>query len=309
MRVSLAYSPCPNDTFMFHAMVEGLVDTEGLSFDVTLSDVEDLNMSAPSLTYDISKMSYHGWFNVMGLYRMLESGSALGYDCGPLCVCKAGNHAAASFKSAVSSEVPGDVATPPTTLRVAIPGKYTTGALLYDLAFEGRGIKVPMLFSEIGRSVLSGECDLGVLIHESRFTYAEQGLELVCDLGSWWQEISGAPIPLGGIAVKRNLGEEFARKVERVLRRSILYAMENPEASGRYVAAHAQEISEGVLKQHIEMFVNKYSLSLGDEGLRAVRLLKDYYLKYKEQRDEERDYQDGGSEKVLSNGEPNGQST
>ncbi len=303
MRVSLAYSPCPNDTFMFHAMVEGLVDTEGISFDVILSDVEDLNLRAVSGTYDISKMSYHGWFNVMESYRMLESGSALGYDCGPLCVCRAGNQAA------VSSEVPGDVVTPPKTLRVAIPGKYTTGALLYDLAFEGRGIKVPMLFSDIGRSVLSGECDVGVLIHESRFTYAEQGLELVCDLGSWWHRISGAPIPLGGIATKRNLGEEFAQKIERVLRRSITFAMKHPEASGSYVAAHAQEISEDVLKRHIEMFVNKYSLSLGDEGLRAVRLLKDYYLKYKEQRDEERDYQDGGSEKALSNGQPDRQGT
>ena len=293
MKVSLAYSPCPNDTFMFHAMVEGLVDTEGLSFDVTLSDVEDLNLSAASGTYDISKLSYHGWFNVMEHYRMLESGSALGYDCGPLCVCKAGNQAATSLKEPI----------------VAIPGIYTTGALLYDLAFEGLGIKVPMLFSDIGRSVLSGECDLGVLIHESRFTYAGQGLELVCDLGSWWQKNSGAPIPLGGIAVRRNLGEEFAQKVERVLRRSILYAMEHPEASANYVAAHAQEISEDILKQHIEMFVNKYSLSLGDEGLRAVRLLKDYYLKYKEQRDEERDYQDGGSEKALSNGQPDRQGT
>ena len=121
MKVSLAYSPCPNDTFMFHAMVEGLVDTEELSFDVTLSDVENLNLSAASGTYDISKLSYHGWFNVMKHYRMLESGSALGYDCGPLCVCKAGNQAAASLKEP----------------RVAIPGIYTTGALLYDLAFEG----------------------------------------------------------------------------------------------------------------------------------------------------------------------------
>lgn len=293
MRVSLAYSPCPNDTFMFHAMVKGLIDTEGLSFDVTLSDVEDLNLRATSGAYDISKMSYHGWFNVMEHYRMLESGSALGYDCGPLCVCKAGNSAAAKLKNP----------------RVAIPGRFTTGALLYDLAFKGQGIKVPMLFSDIGRSVLSDECDLGVLIHESRFTYAEQGLELVCDLGSWWQKTSGAPIPLGGIAVKRSLGEEFAQKAERVLRRSITYAMEHPEASGSYVAAHAQEISKDVLKQHIEMFVNKYSLSLGNEGLRAIELLKDYYLKNKEQRDEERDYQDGRSEKALSNGEPDGQST
>jgi 1,4-dihydroxy-6-naphthoate synthase len=293
MKVSLAYSPCPNDTFMFHAMVKGLVDTEELSFDVTLSDVEDLNQRAVSGTYDISKMSYHGWFNVMKHYRMLTSGSALGYDCGPLCVCKAGNQAAALLKKP----------------RVAIPGIYTTGALLYDLAFEGHGIKVPMLFSDIGRSVLSGECDLGILIHESRFTYAEQGLELVCDLGSWWQKTSDAPIPLGGIAVKQDLGEEFAQKVERVLHRSILYAMKHPEASANYVAAHAQEISEDVLKQHIEMFVNKYSLSLGDEGLRAIELLKNYYLKHKEQRDEERDYQDGWSEKALSNGEPDRQGT
>jgi 1,4-dihydroxy-6-naphthoate synthase len=278
---------------MFHAMVEGLVDTEGLSFDVTLSDVEDLNLSAVSGIYDISKMSYHGWFNVMKHYRMLNSGSALGYDCGPLCVCKAGNQAAASLREP----------------RVAIPGIYTTGALLYDLAFEGRGIKVPMLFSDIGRSVLSGECDLGVLIHESRFTYAEQGLDLVCDLGSWWQKTSGTPIPLGGIAVKRDLGEDFVQKVEIVLQRSILYAMEHPEASANYVAAHAQEISEDVLNQHIEMFVNKYSLSLGDEGLRAIELLKNYYLKHKEQRDEERDYQDGRSEKALSNGEPDRQGT
>jgi len=262
MRVTLAFSSCPNDTFMFHAMVHSLVDTEGLEFDITISDVEDLNKAAQYAGYDISKMSYHGYFTVMESYSMLSCGSALGYDCGPLLVCREGD------TSLFEKDKP----------RVAVPGMYTTGALLYKLAFSGKGVPVPMLFSDIEGAVGQGDVDMGVLIHEGRFTYRDKGLALVKDLGSWWQQTSSCPIPLGGIAVRSSLGDDFRKKVERVLRRSIEYAFANREASAGYVASYAQELSAEIQRKHIDMFVNRFSLELGEEGERAVATLKDYFL-------------------------------
>ena len=259
---------------MFHALVHGLVDTEGLCFDVDIPDVEELNERAQRETYDVSKLSYHGWFTVRNHYAMLSAGSALGWDCGPLLVRRAGD---------------GDVLQR-NKLRIAVPGRYTTGALLCTLAYPGLGEQVPMLFSDIEDAVLRGRVDLGVLIHEGRFTYRDKGLELVCDLGSWWQHTSGCPIPLGGIAVRRSLGAEIAATFDRVLHRSIQYAFAHPEASRDYVASYARELSADIQQKHIELFVNRFSLDLGEEGQRAVERL---YARY------ERDYLCGGRQETL----------
>ena len=281
--MTLAFSSCPNDTFMFHALVSGLIDTEGLSFDVDIHDVEELNERALRGVYDVSKISYHGWFTVRDNYEMLSSGSALGWDCGPLLVCRSGD---------------GDVLKR-RGLRIAVPGRFTTGALLCSLAYPGLGEQVPMLFSDIESAVVQGDVDLGILIHEGRFTYLDKGLDLVCDLGSWWQRTSGCPIPLGGIAVRRSLGSEFASCFDRVLRRSIQYAFAHPEASREYVASYARELSADIQEKHIELFVNRFSLDLGVEGRRAIDEL---YRRY------ERNYLCGGREETLQHGRQCGES-
>ncbi len=281
MSLKLAFSPCPNDTFMFHALVHGLVDAEGLSFDVYIHDVEELNARAQRETYDITKLSYHGWFTVRDRYEMLSSGSALGWDCGPLLVRRAGDEDVLERRP----------------LKIAIPGTFTTGALLCTLAYPGLGEQIPMLFSEIEGAVARGEADLGVLIHEGRFTYRDKGLALVRDLGAWWQDTSGCPIPLGGIAVKRSLGPEFAAVFDRVLHRSIQYAFAHPEASREYVASYARELSAEIQRKHIDLFVNRFSLDLGEEGRRAIDTL---YRRY------ERDYLHGGRQEALPHGRQRG---
>ncbi|MCR5710255.1 MAG: 1,4-dihydroxy-6-naphthoate synthase [Bacteroidales bacterium] len=281
-RYRLAFSSCPNDTFMFHALVHGLVDTEGLSFDVGIHDVEMLNGLAHSGTYDFSKLSYHGWFTVRDLYEMLPTGSALGWDCGPLLVCRGGD-------AGVLQRRP---------LRIAVPGRYTTGALLCSLAYPGLGEQIPMLFSDIEGAVGRGDVDLGVLIHEGRFTYRDKGLDLVCDLGSWWQRTSGCPIPLGGIAARRSLGPDIAARFDRALHRSITYAFAHPEASREYVASYARELSAEIQRKHIDMFVNDFSLDLGEEGRRAVDTLYERY---------ERNDPSAGRTEALPGGRQSGQ--
>lgn len=276
-KLSLAFSSCPNDTFMFHALVHGLVDTEGLTFDVDIHDVEELNERAQHDRYDVTKMSYHGWFTVRDRYALLSSGSALGWDCGPLLVRRACDESV--------MRRPG--------LRIAVPGRFTTGALLCTLAYPGLGEQIPMLFSDIESAVSCGEVDLGVLIHEGRFTYRDKGLELVRDLGAWWQETSGCPIPLGLIAVRKSLGPEIAARFDRVLHRSISYAFAHPEASQDYVASYARELSAAIQRKHIDLFVNRFSLDLGEEGRRAVDTLYERY---------ERDYLRRGRHEVVPHG-------
>ena len=281
--LTLAFSPCPNDTFMFHALVHGLVDTEGLSFDVDIHDVEELNERAQAGRYDVTKLSFHGWFTVRDRYDLLPSGAALGWDCGPLLVRRADDADVLQRGG----------------LRVAVPGRYTTGALLCSLAFPGLVRQVPMLFSDIEGAVARGDVDLGVLIHEGRFTYRDKGLDLVCDLGSWWQQTSGCPIPLGLIAVRRSCGADFAAKFNRVLHRSISYAFAHPDASRAYVASYARELSADIQRKHIDLFVNRFSLDLGEEGRRAVDTLYEHY---------ERDYLHGGRVEALPHGRQCGES-
>lgn len=258
MEINLAYSPCPNDTFAFHAMINGLVDTEGLTFKVHLADVEELNQSAIRGEFEVTKLSYHGFFEVAERYVMLNSGSALGFNNGPLLVQKEGG----DFNS-------GSL--------IAIPGMHTTAALLLKTAYPQCTNVKPMLFSDIEGAVLSGEVDAGVLIHEGRFTYRDKGLKLVQDLGEFWQESFGVPIPLGGIAVRRDICREVMLKVGRVLKRSVEYAFANPNASAAYVMENAQELTAEVQQKHINLFVNNFTVDLGEQGRRAVEFL---YTKY-----------------------------
>lgn len=265
MKLKLAYSPCPNDTFAFHAMVHGMVDTEGLEFETVLADVEELNTGAAAGKFEICKLSYHAFFQLCDSYVMLRSGSALGYHNGPLLVTPE--------ESPLGKLRGGELEKALAEAKVVIPGRMTTGALLLKVAFPMIQNTTPVIFSDIEKLVLEGSFDAGVLIHEARFTYKEKGLSLITDLGEHWQKISGLPVPLGGIAVTRRLDPDTARKVNRVLRRSIEFAMHNPSASQEYVTCNAQEMDSQVQKQHIELFVNDFSIDIGVEGERAALAL------------------------------------
>ena len=253
MKLTLGYSPCPNDTFIFDAMVHGKIDTEGLEFDVIHADVEELNKKAFNAELDITKLSYHAYAYLTDSYILLRSGSALGNNCGPLLVAA----------KEITQENVSD-------LKIAIPGKYTTANFLLSFAFPEAENRKEMLFSDIEKAVLGAEVDLGVIIHENRFTYHERGLHKVMDLGEHWEVSTGLPIPLGGIVSRRDFEEELLCKINRVLKRSVQYAFDNPEQSRDYVCAHAQEMSYDVMQQHINLYVNQYSLDLGDKGEAAV---------------------------------------
>ena len=265
MKLKLAYSPCPNDTFAFHAMVHGLVDTEGLEFNIELADVEQLNKGAASGLYDMCKLSYHAFFYLCDRYAMLRAGSALGYNNGPLLVAPEGSKLFKPDGTPDREKI--------SRARVAIPGEMTTGALLLKLAFPEITDKSPIIFSSVESEVMAGHYDAGVLIHEGRFTYRNKGLRLIEDLGAFWQNSTGVPIPLGGIAILRTFSPDIQQKVNRVLNRSIRFAMENPSLSQRYVAENAQEMDADIQKKHIELFVNDYSIDIGTEGEKAVNTL------------------------------------
>ncbi len=253
MNYELAFSPCPNDTFMFDAMVNGRIDTGGLAFDVHLADVETLNRAAMLGQYDITKLSYHAYAYVQDSYELLSAGSALGFGNGPLLV----------------SRYPQPSELPP-TLRVAIPGRYTTAVALLKAAYPQLSNLHEYVFSDIEGAVLRGEADAGVLIHEGRFTYAQRGLQLVADLGALWEQRAGMPIPLGGIAVRRSLPAPAKQHIAQLMRRSVEYALAYPDAGAAFVSEHAQEMDEQVLRQHIALYVNRFSIDLGEEGQRAV---------------------------------------
>ena len=254
MKLTLGFSHCPNDTFIFDALVHHKIDTEGLEFEVIFADVEQLNKWALQGKLDITKLSYNAFTHCVNDYALLDSGSALGNNCGPLLIKK-----------------PNTILTKESKL--AIPGKYTTANMLLNIAFPNHQNKVEMLFSEIENKVLDCRVDAGLIIHENRFTYEEKGLEKVKDLGEFWEEQTGLPIPLGGIAVKKELPLATQQKIERVLRKSVEYAFENPNSSADYVKCHAQEMEKKVLDAHIALYVNNYSISLGDQGRKAVELL------------------------------------
>ena len=249
----LAISPCPNDTFMFDAIVNKRIDLEGYTFDVEYHDIEQLNERVLGGEAQVSKCSTALLRAVGERYRLLDSGSALGRGNGPLLVRRKGELAPIK--------------------RIAVPGLYTTANALIGRLVLDIEERVPMLFSEIAASVERGEFDAGVLIHEGRFVYERRNLELVADLGLEWERQMGLPLPLGSIIVDRSLGEEVARDVERLIRRSIEYAFANPSSSRDFIKSHAQELEDDVIDKNIALFVNDFSLTLGDEGRRAVKEL------------------------------------
>ena len=253
MKLSLGFSPCPNDTFIFDAMIHGLIDTEGLEFDVHLGDVEDLNEKAMKGVLDITKLSFHAFAYVMDQYSLLESGSALGNNCGPLLIAK----------TALTREQINNG-------KIAIPGKLTTANFLFSLAYPEAKNKYPIIFSEIENEVLKGNADAGLIIHENRFTYQDKGLVKIIDLGSYWEDNTGMPIPLGGIVVKKDLPDEIQKKVSRVMRNSVLWARGKKDMLSDYVKSHAQEMDEVVMRKHIDLYVNGFTEGLGKSGRAAI---------------------------------------
>jgi 1,4-dihydroxy-6-naphthoate synthase len=256
MKLTLGFSPCPNDTFIFDAMVHGRIDTEGLEFDYFLADVEELNKKALAAEVDITKMSYHAYAYVSQNYLILDAGSALGFRNGPLVISKR------KIRAENLS-----------TSRIAIPGKYTTANLLFSIAWPDAINKTEYLFSDIEEALLKEEVDAGLIIHETRFTYYKRGLHKIADLGEYWEKLTGMPIPLGAIVIKRSLPFDVSVKVNRILRRSLEYAYKDSFASYDFVTSNAKEMDRTVMNNHIKLFVNEFTLNLGEKGKEAINTL------------------------------------
>jgi 1,4-dihydroxy-6-naphthoate synthase len=255
MKLSLGISPCPNDTYIFDAMLHGKIDTEGLEFIPRLEDVETLNHLAIEGSLDISKVSYGVVFQLLSKYRILEAGSALGKGVGPLFVSKKIGH---------EKEIDSS------TITVALPGINTTAHLLFSLAYPEIKNKTFVPFHVIEDMVISGDVDAGVIIHENRFTYQQKGLNKISDLGDIWEQRTGAPIPLGGILVRRSFDLELATKINRVINRSLAFANDHYNVLPSFVTENAKEMNEEVMRSHISLYVNEFSLALGKEGRLAV---------------------------------------
>ncbi len=268
MKLTLGFSPCPNDTFIFDAFIHHKIDTEGLEVDVFFDDVETLNQKAFKNEPDITKLSFHAYAYVLAHYVLLNSGSALGFGVGPLLICKNPEFQKIStLKSPLSN------------LQVGIPGKYTTANFLLGIAYPQLQNKKEMVFSDIENALINDEVDIGLIIHENRFTYQDKGLKKIIDLGEYWEKLTNCAIPLGGIVVKRELPEEVKHKVNRVIRRSVEFAFKNPKSGLDFIRYHSQEMSEEVMYKHIDLYVNKYSIDLGEEGHKAVSTLFDEAVK------------------------------
>jgi len=262
--LTLGYSSCPNDTFIFYAMIHERIDTRGLSFNETLLDVETLNQKALNSELDITKVSYAAYGYLRNNYALLHSGGALGRGCGPLLVAKE------DFSM-------DDLR----VKKIAIPGIMTTAFLLLQLyytdrcsqqsAVSGQPLNVKIMpFHEVMTSVQKGEADAGLIIHESRFTFRSFGLRQIADLGEWWEKLTGLPIPLGGIAAKRAIGEGLHKKINKILRASVEYAFNNRDEPMGYIKEHSQELSDEVINRHINLYVNDLSIDVGQEGEKAV---------------------------------------
>ncbi len=255
MHVDIAFTPCPNDTFVFHALVHGLIDTSPLVFTPVMRDVEALNRDAFHSRYGVTKLSVHAVLKLDDRYEILSSGAAIGRGCGPLVVsCKPG--------------IRLDEA------RIAVPGGHTTAALLLKLWNPGLRTVAVLRYDEILPAVAGGAFDAGLIIHESRFVYPEYGCEQVVDLGRWWEDETGLPVPLGCMAVRRDLSGSKGR-IEELVRESIRHAQADPCATMEYVRSHAQETRQDVIDSHISLYVNEYSIDMGEEGRRAIEVLRD----------------------------------
>ncbi len=252
--LTLGYSTCPNDTFVFHALAHGRIDRRDLEFDIRLADVEQLNRTAEEGRLDVTKLSFAAIGHLQERYALLGSGAALGRGCGPLVIARPGFDPSRLGPAAI-----------------AVPGMRTTAALLLRLYLSGASPALaPMTFDRIMPAVARGEYAAGVIIHEGRFTFQDYGLEALVDLGRWWEDETGLPIPLGGIAIRRDLGPDIARRVEAAIRDSTAFAFAHPEASAGYIRAHAREMKPDVVRRHIELYVNDFTLSLGETGAAAV---------------------------------------
>jgi 1,4-dihydroxy-6-naphthoate synthase len=256
--LTLGFSPCPNDTFIFDALVNKKIDTGELVFDVAMEDVQTLNRWAMEGKLDITKISYGVLPQILHSYNLLDAGGALGKGVGPLLIAK-------KQIDNLSSSIQD--------LTIAIPGENTTAHFLFSLAFPTAKNKKFRLFSDIEGAVLNGEVDCGVIIHENRFTYHLKGLVKLIDLGDFWEQQTGGPIPLGGIVIKKEHGEELRQKIDNLIKQSLQYAFKHYPFLSDYVKQHSQEMDESIMRQHIDLYVNNYSLGLGEEGREAVEKL------------------------------------
>jgi len=273
MKLTLGFSPCPNDTFIFDALIHHKIDTEGLEFEVFYDDVETLNQKAFRGELDITKLSYHAFAYVTDRYVLLDSGSALGFGVGPLLI--------SNLEISISDLEKNLIHDPKSGSRnplIGIPGKYTTANFLLGLAFPEATNKQVLVFSEIEDALLDNRIDIGLIIHENRFTYQDKGLKKIIDLGDYWEKRTGCAIPLGGIVANRNLPLDVQHKINRVLRKSVEFAFANPKSGLAFIKQHAQEMSEEVMYKHIELYVNQYSIELGEEGRKAINLMFDTAL-------------------------------
>ena len=261
MKLTLGYSPCPNDTFIFDALINKKIDTDGLEFDAVLEDVETLNQWSFKGKLDITKLSYPAFFQNPDKYVLLNSGGALGKGVGPILISKANPDSYRDQKLKVED------------ISIALPGENTTANLLFSFAHPGANNKVFMRFDKIEDAVLSGKTELGVIIHENRFTYQQKGLHKITDLGEYWEEKMNSPIPLGGIAIKRSIDKVISLQVEKLIRKSIEFAFSNYPLITDYVKQHSQQMSEEVMRQHIGLYVNDFSIDLGSEGKKAIETL------------------------------------
>ncbi|HYF31358.1 MAG TPA: 1,4-dihydroxy-6-naphthoate synthase [Chitinophagaceae bacterium] len=261
-KLSLGFSPCPNDTFIFDALVNKKIDSGELEFEVILDDVETLNRWALAGQLDISKVSYGVLPSILHAYHLLDAGGALGKGVGPLLI-------ATKAIPDLSSQIPN--------LAVAIPGEHTTAHFLFSLAFPSAANKKFMVFSDIEDAVLSGKADCGVIIHENRFTYQQKGLVKLMDLGDFWEQQTGGPIPLGGIVMKKSFDETLQQQMNTLIRESLQYAFDRYPELSDYVKQHSQEMDEHVMRKHIDLYVNNYSSTLGSDGRQAVDTMMQVY--------------------------------
>jgi 1,4-dihydroxy-6-naphthoate synthase len=260
MKLRLGFSPCPNDTFIFDALVNKKIDTEGLEFEAVLEDIQTLNEWSNQGKLDITKLSFPAFFQNTHRYEMLNSGAALGKGVGPLLIAKRMVNVPDIHKCSI-----------------AIPGELTTANFLLSFAFPMASNKTPILFSGIEDAVLMEKFDLGVIIHENRFTYQQKGLIKICDLGEIWEERQKAPIPLACIAAKKTIEPETRSKISKLIKNSVEYAFSNYPEITSYTKEHAQAMDENVMRQHIELYVNNYSLDLGEDGKKAIQRLQQVY--------------------------------
>ncbi len=256
INIDTAFSSCPNDTFIFNALIHGLVDTNDFTFSPFIADVEELNHAAFNGTYRLTKLSFHAYLLLRNRYKLLDAGAALGFGCGPLLVARSGGI---------------DIG----AARIAIPGEYTTAWLLLRLWEPRVGSVEVVRFDDILQGVADGDFDAGLIIHEGRFIYPRYGLVSLVDLGEWWEKKTGMPIPLGCIALRGDTGEREREEITRILRSSVEYAFAHPEEGKDFIRGYAREMEDHVIQEHINLYVNSFSVDLGATGREAIRVLEE----------------------------------